>query len=74
MLRPHHPLRRRSRKLGYLKDDVINGAYLVQKPADVAVVGVGGGRDVLSALLFGAKRSAASRSIGDLRSPHRQVR
>lgn len=43
-------------KLGYLKDDVINGAYLVQKPADVAVVGVGGGRDVLSALLFGAKK------------------
>jgi SAM-dependent methyltransferase len=43
-------------KFAYLKDDVINGAYLVQKPADVAVVGVGGGRDILSALLFGAKR------------------
>ena len=43
-------------KLGYLKDDVINGAYLVQPPADVAVVGVGGGRDVLSALLFGARK------------------
>lgn len=43
-------------KLGYLKDDVINGAYLVQKPSDVAVVGVGGGRDVLSALFFGAKK------------------
>jgi SAM-dependent methyltransferase len=42
-------------KFAYLKDDVINGAYLVQKPADVAVVGVGGGRDILSALLFGAK-------------------
>jgi SAM-dependent methyltransferase len=42
-------------KLSYLKDDVINAAYLVQPPADVAVVGVGGGRDVLSALLFGAK-------------------
>lgn len=43
-------------KLSYLKDDVINAAYLVQPPVDVAVVGVGGGRDVLSALLFGAKR------------------
>jgi spermidine synthase len=43
-------------KLSYLKDDVINGAYLVQPPADVAVVGVGGGRDILSALFFGAKR------------------
>ena len=43
-------------KLSYLRDDVINSAYLVQKPDDVAVVGVGGGRDVLSALYFGAKR------------------
>jgi SAM-dependent methyltransferase len=42
-------------KHAYLKDDVINAAYLVQPPADVAVVGVGGGRDVLSALYFGAK-------------------
>jgi SAM-dependent methyltransferase len=42
-------------KLSYLKDDVINAAYLVQQPADVAVVGVGGGRDILSALFFGAK-------------------
>jgi SAM-dependent methyltransferase len=41
-------------KLSYLKDDVINAAYLMQKPAAVAVVGVGGGRDVLSALFFGA--------------------
>jgi SAM-dependent methyltransferase len=43
-------------KLSYLKDDVINAAYLVQPAADVAVVGVGGGRDILSALYFGAKR------------------
>jgi SAM-dependent methyltransferase len=42
-------------KLAYLKDDVINAAYLVRQPADVAVVGVGGGRDILSALFFGAK-------------------
>ena len=45
-------------KLAYLKDDVINAAYLVRAPSDVAVVGVGGGRDVLSALLFGAKHIA----------------
>ena len=43
-------------KLSYLKDDVINAAYLVQKPDDVAVVGAGGGRDILSGLFFGAKR------------------
>src|ERR1700719_117744 len=42
-------------KLAYLKDDVINAAYLVQPTADVAVVGVGGGRDILSGLVFGAK-------------------
>ena len=43
-------------KLAYLREDVINSAYLVQPAADVAVVGVGGGRDVLSALYFGARR------------------
>ena len=42
-------------KVAYLKDDVINAAYLVQPPADVAVVGVGGGRDILSGLVFGAR-------------------
>jgi spermidine synthase len=42
-------------KFSYLKDDVINAAYLVQPAADVAVVGVGGGRDILSGLYFGAK-------------------
>jgi spermidine synthase len=46
-------------KLAYLKDDVINAAYLVQPMADVAVIGVGGGRDILSGLLFGAKRIRA---------------
>jgi len=43
-------------KFSYLKDDVINAAYLVQPAAEVAVVGVGGGRDILSGLVFGAKR------------------
>jgi spermidine synthase len=46
-------------KLAYLKDDVINAAYIVQPATDVAVVGVGGGRDILSGLLFGAKRIRA---------------
>jgi SAM-dependent methyltransferase len=46
-------------KHAYLKDDVINAAYLVQPAADVAIVGVGGGRDILSALLFGASRIRA---------------
>ncbi|MGY3620036.1 hypothetical protein [Bradyrhizobium sp. USDA 10063] len=53
------PITRYSGDIGavsYLKDDVINAAYLVQQPADVAVVGVGGGRDILSAVYFGAKR------------------
>lgn len=43
-------------KLSYLKDDVINAAYLVQPPTDVAIVGVGGGRDILSGLFFGARQ------------------
>lgn len=40
---------------GYLRNDVINAAYLVRQPNDVAVIGVGGGRDILSALHFGAR-------------------
>ena len=43
-------------KHAYLKTDVTNAAYLVQPAADVAVIGVGGGRDMLSGLLFGASR------------------
>lgn len=42
-------------KVSYLKDDVINAAYLVQPPKDAAIIGVGGGRDILSALLFGTR-------------------
>jgi len=42
--------------VGYLKTDVINAAYQVRPVQDVAVVGVGGGRDILSALVFGASR------------------
>ena len=61
-------------KFAYLKNDVINSAYLVQKPAEVAVVGVGGGRDILSALLFRRQENPRHRDqSGDLRSADRQV-
>ena len=43
-------------KLSFLKNDVINSAYLIQPPTDVAIIGVGGGRDILSGLLFGARK------------------
>jgi SAM-dependent methyltransferase len=42
-------------KLWYLKDDVTNLAHHLRKNADVFVIGVGGGRDVLSALVFDQK-------------------
>jgi predicted membrane-bound spermidine synthase len=38
--------------LEYLKCDVTNLAHYIRPDADVLVVGVGGGRDVLSALVF----------------------
>ena len=50
-------------KLSYLKDDVINAAYLVQPTADVAVVGVGGGRDILPGFTSAPSASAELRSI-----------
>lgn len=46
-------------KLSYLKTDVVNSAYQVQRLDAVAVVGVGGGRDILSAMFFGAKQITA---------------
>ncbi len=39
-------------KLDYLKYDVTNVAHYIRHNADVLVVGSGGGRDVLSALVF----------------------
>ena len=39
-------------KIWYLKDDVTNIAHHLKKNADVFVIGVGGGRDILSALAF----------------------
>jgi predicted membrane-bound spermidine synthase len=42
-------------KVDYLKYDVSNIVHHVKHGADILVVGVGGGRDILSALLFGQK-------------------
>jgi hypothetical protein len=42
----------RTEPLWYLKDDVTNVAHHLRRDADVFVVGVGGGRDVLAALVF----------------------
>jgi hypothetical protein len=42
-------------KLSYLKDDVTNIAHYLRPNSDVFVIGVGGGRDVLSALVFDQK-------------------
>ena len=62
-------------KLSYLKDDVINAAYLVQPPAEVAVVGVGGGRDILSGAAVRRQTHPRHRDQSrDLRRSHRQVR
>jgi predicted membrane-bound spermidine synthase len=40
-------------RLEFLKNDVINYPYLIRPPRQVLVVGVGAGRDLLSALAFG---------------------
>lgn len=42
-------------KVSYLKDDVTNLVYHVRPQNNVAIIGLGGGRDVLSGLVFGAK-------------------
>jgi hypothetical protein len=44
-----------TKPLWYLKDDVTNLAHHLRTNADVFVVGVGGGRDVLAALVFDQK-------------------
>ncbi|HEY9850497.1 MAG TPA: hypothetical protein V6D28_13615 [Leptolyngbyaceae cyanobacterium] len=42
-------------KLDYLKYDITNLAHHLRQDADVLAIGSGGGRDILSALLFGQK-------------------
>lgn len=41
-------------ELWFLQDDLVNFAYHVRPIKETAVIGVGGGRDILSALHFGA--------------------
>ncbi len=41
--------------LGHLKADVVNLVHYLRASAEVFVVGVGGGRDILTALTFGQK-------------------
>ncbi|PWU00915.1 MAG: hypothetical protein C5B53_03440, partial [Candidatus Melainabacteria bacterium] len=42
-------------KVGFLKFDATNAGYYLRDNANVLVIGVGGGRDILSALVFGAR-------------------
>ena len=43
------------KQLEHLKYDITNLAHYIRQNADIAVVGVGGGRDILSALAFDQK-------------------
>jgi hypothetical protein len=52
--------------LAYLKYDVTNLAHYVRRGARVLVVGSGGGRDVLSSLVFGQPSVVAAEVNGDL--------
>jgi hypothetical protein len=42
--------------LSFLADDVINAGYTLRPVHSIVVIGVGGGRDVMSALYFGVKK------------------
>ena len=53
--------------LEYLKYDLTNIGYYLMKPnSDALVIGVGGGRDILSALAFGAKEVDAVEINADI--------
>lgn len=51
--------------LGYLKYDVTNIAHFIRPNADVLVIGAGGGRDILSALVFEQKSVTGIELNGD---------
>lgn len=53
-------------ELGHLKHDVTNLAHHLRRDARVLVVGVGGGRDVLSALAFGQRSVLGVELNGDI--------
>ncbi len=46
-------------EVDYLKYDISNFAHHLRSDADVLVIGIGGGRDILSALLFGQRSVTA---------------
>ncbi|MFC1706627.1 hypothetical protein ACFL59_07380, partial [Planctomycetota bacterium] len=50
----------------YLRHDIVNLVHHLRKDAAVAVVGTGGGRDVLSALVFGQKEILAMEMNEDI--------
>lgn len=45
-----------TRGLSYLETDITNFAYHARKPSNVLTIGVGGGRDIATALYFGARQ------------------
>jgi hypothetical protein len=53
-------------KLAHLKHDVTNVAHYLKPDGDVLVVGVGGGRDILSALAFEQKSVTGVEINGDI--------
>ena len=50
-------------KLEFLKYDITNLAYSIRRDGRAAVIGVGGGRDLLSAVYFGSAMSPGLSSI-----------
>jgi hypothetical protein len=46
-------------RLGFLQYDVINSGYHLHPVKSAAIIGIGGGRDILSALVFGAEKITA---------------
>ncbi len=53
------------KNVDYLRHDLVNFAHHLRPDADVLVVGAGGGRDILSALVFGQKSVTAVEINGD---------
>jgi len=54
------------KKLDFLRWDLVNFVHHLRKDARVAVVGAGGGRDILTARLFGQKSVLAIEINGDI--------
>lgn len=52
--------------LQYLKYDIVNAAHYLRPKSDVLVLGVGGGRDILSALAFNQKSILGVEINGDI--------